>query len=528
MAHSCPKNEKENGRMLTILKIGTDKEIKMSDELSRKLSKSELNDFRNKLARLGIQISQSEINPSNPSIENNLESQIDDLLADIMGKVGKPDASVGTLVEPVMAGTEQPERRRVVITGMGTVNPLGHNVEEYWQGLKKGQSGIARMTLCDPSNYPTHIAGEVKDWDAKKYLDRKEARHLSRASQFAAVAAKQAIQDAGIIVEGDIAEEYGVVLGTGNCAFPETEQATRTMLEKGGMRLSPFFLPTILPNMPAAQIAMILGLKGYNSTIITACASGTQAIGEAAEIIRRGDAEVIVSGGCEAPVSELGLAGFSVMRAMSSSYNEHPTTASRPFDKNRDGFVPGEGAGIVVLESLEHAQARNARIYAELIGYGATCDAYHLTDPEPGGLGAVRCMRRALHNAHLMPHDIDYINAHGTSTEKNDKMETIAIKKVFGDYAYNVPISSTKSMIGHLLGGAGGVEAVATLLVMQNQLIHPTINYETLDEECDLDYVPNRARPYNIKIAMSNSFGFGGQNATLILKEYKPKLETQA
>ena len=506
-----------------MLKIRTDKHFKMSEDRFRNLSKAELNNFRSKLARLGLQIAEVEKQqgerPAETATEINLENKMDDLLAEIMGKV---DASSRTLVDPVFSGIEQPERRRVVITGLGTVNPLAHNVPDFWQALKKGQSGIARMTLCDPSNYPTHIAGEVKEWDVKQYVERKQARHLSRAAQFAVVAAKQAVEDAGLQVQGELAEDYGVLLGTGNCAFPETEQGTRTMLEKGGLRLNPFFIPTILPNMPAAQVAMVLGFRGYNSTLVTACASSTQAIGEATEIIRRGDAEVLVSGGTEAPISELGLAGFSVMRAMSSGYNERPTVASRPFDKNRDGFVPGEGSGIVVLESLEHALARNARIYAEVIGYAATCDAYHLTDPEPGGLGAARSMRRALHNARLLPRDIDYINAHGTSTDKNDKMETLAIKKVFGEYAYQIPISSTKSMIGHLLGAGGGVEAVATLLMMQNQLIHPTINYEVPDEDCDLDYVPNRARPFMIKIAMSNSFGFGGQNASLIFKEYKP------
>lgn len=495
----------------------------MSQDRFKNLTQAERNELKTRLARLGTQLAEAE-NRRESSNEAALESKIDELLADIIDKV---DASSRVQVEPVYEGTGQEDRRRVVITGLGTVNPLAHNVADYWQALKKGQSGIARMTLCDPSNYPTHVAGEVKDWEPKKYLDAKEARRMSRASQFAVAATRQAIEDAGLKIEGEMADECGVLLGTGNCAFPETEQGARTMIERGGMKLSPFFLPIILPNMCTAQVALDTGFKGYNATIITACASSTQSIGEAAEVIRRGDAEVMISGGCEAPISELGLAGFCVMRAMSSNYNERPTTASRPFDKNRDGFVPAEGAGIVILESLEHAQARNAHIYAELIGYAATCDSYHLVAPEPSGLGAVRAMRRALHHAKLNPRDIDYINAHGTSTDLNDKMETIAIKKVFGDYAYQVPISSTKSMIGHLLGGAGGVEAIATLLVMQNQLIHPTINYETPDEDCDLDYVPNRARPFNIKIAMSNSFGFGGQNASLIFKEFKPEQESQ-
>ena len=487
------------------------------------LSKAELTEIKNKLARLGLKLAEAE-NREPGEGSGSLESQLDDLLADIMNKTGnKIGVAIETRVDPLMAGIEQDKPRRVVITGLGTVNPMGNNTEEYWQALKKGQSGIARMTLTDPSNYPCQVAGEVKEWDPRKYIDTKEARRMSRASQFAVVAAQQAVKDANLKVEGDMADEYGVVWGTGNCAFPETEQAVRLMLEKGGMRLSPFFMPTILPNMPAGQIALQLGFKGYNSTIITACASSTQSIGEAAEIIKRGDAEVVLTGGCEAPISELGLAGFCVMRAMSTSYNAAPTTASRPFDKTRDGFVPSEGGSALVLENLEHALARGARIYAEIVGYGATCDAYHLVAPEPSGMGAVRAMRRALHSAKLSPRDISYINAHGTSTDLNDAMETIAIKKVFGDYAYQIPISSTKSMLGHLLGGAGGVEAVATVLMMQYDMIHPTINYETPDPELDLDYVPNRARPFDVKIAMSNSFGFGGHNASIIFKKYKPE-----
>ncbi len=486
-------------------------------------SKNELNEIKNRLARLGLKIAEAEnrLPGEGGGSPASLDEQLDDLLADIMGKP-KPSGRIATEVASVLLDQEQPKPRRVVVTGMGTVNPLGHNLEEYWQALKKGQSGITYLSRVDPSAYPTKIGGEVKDWDPKKYIDAKEVRRMSRNSHFAVAAARQAIEDARLEVEGDMADEYGVIWGTGNCAYPETEQGARTMIEKGGMRLSPFFLPTILPNMPTAQIAMHLGFKGYNSTIITACASSTQSIGEAAEVIKRGDAEVMLTGGGEAPIGELGLAGFCVMRAMSTSRNDAPTTASRPFDKDRDGFVPSEGASALVLENLDHALARGARIYGEVVGFGATCDAYHLVAPEPSGLGAVRAMRRALHSAKLLPRDIDYINAHGTSTDLNDKMETVAVKKVFGEHAYQVPMSSTKSMLGHMLGGAGGVEAVATLLMMQNDLIHPTINYETPDEELDLDYVPNRARPAKIKVAMSNSFGFGGQNASIILKEYKP------
>jgi 3-oxoacyl-[acyl-carrier-protein] synthase II len=488
------------------------------DQKRPEFDKEQLIEIKNRLARLGMSLLEAE-NRAPGEGGSSFDSQLDDLLADIVHKAS-PAANITTQPEPLLLGEEEPKPRRVVITGLGTVNPLAHNIEDFWNGLKKGQSGITRMTLTDPSNYPTHVAGEVKEWNPKEWMDPKDARRMSRSSQFAVAAARQAVKDAKLEVEGDMADEYGVVWGTGNCAYPETEAGVRTMLDKGGMKLSPFFIPIILPNMPTAQIAMQLGFKGYNSTIITACASSTQSIGEAAEVIKRGDAEVVISGGGEAPISELGLAGFCVMRAMSSARNEAPSTASRPFDKDRDGFVPSEGASALVLENLDHALARGARIYAEIVGFGATCDAYHLVAPEPSGLGAVRSMRRALHSAKLSPRDIDYINAHGTSTDLNDRMETVAVKKVFGDYAYQIPMSSTKSMIGHLLGGAGGVEAVATLLMMKNEMIHPTINYETQDDDLDLDYVPNRARPFKIKVAMSNSFGFGGQNASIIFKEY--------
>jgi 3-oxoacyl-[acyl-carrier-protein] synthase II len=495
----------------------------MSDgKYQDKFTQAELNELKTRLARLGLDLAKIE-NKKEFESDRELSNRLDNLLNDILGKMGSTSTVIETEPVAVLSGPGEEEKRRVVITGMGTINPLGYSVEEYWAGLRKGQSGIASLTLCDPSNYPTKVAGEVKEWDPKKFLDAKDARRMSRASQFAVAASIQAVKDAGLNILEDLAEDYGVLLGVGNAAFPEIEAGAKIMMEKGGMRLSPFFIPITLPNMSSSQVAMTLGAKGYNGTIVTACASSTQSIGEAAEIIKRGDAEVIITGGCEAPISEFGLASFSVMRAMSSNFNDRPTTASRPFDRDRDGFVPSEGAGILVLENLEHALARGARIYAEIVGFAATSDAYHLTDPDPAGLGAVRAMRRAIHHAGLSPRDIDYINAHGTSTEKNDKMETVAIKKVFGDYAYQIPISSTKSMIGHLLGGAGGVEAIATIMMMQDELIHPTINLENPDSECDLDYVPNRARPFNINVAMSNSFGFGGQNACLIFKKYKPE-----
>ena len=444
-------------------------------------------------------------------------STIDSVLADIMGEL---DTREWVKPVPLAAGAGADKRTRIVITGMGTVNPLGNSIEEYWGGLKSGTSGIARMTLADPSAYPTQVAAEVKNFNPKDYMDFKDARRMSRASHFAVAAARMAIEDADLTYDDHEAEEIGVLLGTGNGAFADTEEAARTMIEKGGNRISPFALPIILPNMPACQVAIQHRLKGYTSTVVTACAAGTQAIGEAAEVIRRGEANVMLCGGTEAAICELGLATFCAMRAMTTHFNDTPERASRPFDKDRDGFTPAEGAGIIVIESLEHALARNAHIYAEIVGYGSTCDAYHVTAPDPDGLGAVRAMRKALHMSGLAPRDVDYINAHATATPLNDKMETLAIKKVFGDYAYSLPVNSTKSMIGHLLGAAGGVESIAIVLQMQNGLLHPTINLDTPDPECDLDYVPNVSRPHQIKVAMSNSFGFGGQNASLIIKEY--------
>ncbi len=418
-------------------------------------------------------------------------------------------------------GPAQDPARRVVITGMGTLNPLAKSLDEFWERLEKGKSGVKRISAFDPTEYPSQIAGEVRDFEPKDYIGAKEVRRMSRVSQLAIAAAKMAVADAGLKIPANDASEYGIILGTGNSAFPEIEQEARTFFEKGGRRISPFFLPTILPNMCTAQVAMHLGLQGYNSTVITACASGTQSIGDAAEVIRRGAAQVMLAGGADASISELGLAGFCVMRAMSSHYNDRPEQASRPFDSARDGFVPAEGSALLVLESLEHALARQARIYAEVIGFGSSCDAYHLTDPDPSGAGIIRAMRQALKSAWLHPADIDYINAHATGT-KGDVMETTAIRQVFGEGAYKIPVNATKSMLGHLFGAAGGVEAIATVLQMQHQTVHPTINLATPDPQCDLDYVPNQARPSVIKTAMSNSFGFGGQNAILIFQQYKP------
>lgn len=410
-------------------------------------------------------------------------------------------------------------RRRVVVTGMGAMTPLGESVQEYWSALLNGESGIDNMTLCDPTGYSCTIAGEVKGFDPRNYMDFKEARRMARFSQLAVAAARQALLDAGIHTEKIDLEKTGVFLGNGNGGFPTVEQECRVLVNRGGSKINPFFMPLILPNMAAAQISLTFGLKGYSSTVITACAAGTQAIGEAAEVIRRGTADIMITGGTEAPISELGLAGFCIMRALSTS-NENPKKASRPFDVNRDGFVPAEGSAILVLESLEHAFNRGAPILAEVVGYAATSDSYHIVAPDPEGAGAARTMRLAIKDANLAPRDIDYVNAHGTSTPLNDSIETLAIKRVFCDHARNLPISSTKSMIGHGLGAAGALEAVASIKSILDQKIHPTINYEVPDPECDLDYVPNSARSARVNAVLSNSFGFGGQNACLIFKRY--------
>ncbi len=410
-------------------------------------------------------------------------------------------------------------RKRVVITGMGAVTPLGDSIDAYWASLKKGESGIDTMTLADPTEYPCKVAGEIPDFDPGKYINPREARRMARFSQTAVAAAALAIEDAELNLSAEDEERLGVVMGNGNGGFPDTEANARTLFNRGGMRISPFFIPMILPNMAAANVSRLFGLKGYTSTVITACAAGTQGIGEAAEAIRRGAADVVLGGGCEAGICQLGLGGFNVIKALSRS-EVPPDKASRPFDANRDGFVPAEGAAILVLESLEHAMDRGANILAEVSGYGVSSDAFHAVQPDEDGAGAARAMRWAIENAGMQPTDIDYINAHGTSTPKNDMVETLAIKKVFGKGAYDVPISSTKSMIGHALGGAGALEAVACVKTIQDGIIHPTINYETADPDCDLDYVPNEARQAQVNTVLSNSFGFGGQNACIVLSKY--------
>ena len=404
---------------------------------------------------------------------------------------------------------------RVVITGMGAMTPLGESVDEYWDNLVNGQSGIGPITLCDPSQYPSRISGEVSGFDPGTYMDRREHRRMARFSQLAVAAASVAIEDAGLDLSALDVDRIGVVMGNGNGGFPTTEDNARILVRRGGMRMSPFFIPMILPNMAAANISRIYGLKGYTSTVITACAAGTQGIGEAAVAIQRGVADVILGGGCEAGISQLGLGGFNVIKALSRQ-NEDPEKASRPFDAKRDGFVPSEGAGVLVLESWEHANGRGAKILAEVIGYGVSSDAFHAVQPDEDGAGAARAIRWALDDAELNPGDVSYINAHGTSTLKNDHVETLAIKRAFGERAYSVPVSSTKSMIGHALGGAGAIEAVACVKSIKDSVIHPTANYEYADPDCDLDYVPNEARRAEVSTVLSNSFGFGGQNACVV------------
>ena len=403
---------------------------------------------------------------------------------------------------------------------MGAVTPLGESVNEYWDGLVRGRSGIRGMTLADPAAYPCKVAGEVPNFDAGKYVNPREARRMARFSQMAIAAAALAIEDAALDLSAEDEERMGVVMGNGNGGFPTTEDNARTLVRRGGMRVSPYFIPMILPNMAAANVSRIFGLKGYTSTVITACAAGTQGIGEAAEAIRRGAADVVLGGGCEAGICELGLGGFNVIKALTRR-DVPPDKASCPFDADRDGFVPAEGAAIFALESLEHAIGRGAEPLAEVAGYGVSSDAFHAVQPDEDGSGAARAMRWAIADAGMQPGDIDYINAHGTSTPKNDAVETLAIKSVFGEGAHDVPISSTKSMIGHALGGGGALEAVACVKTIQTGWIHPTINYHTPDPECDLDYVPNEARRRRVDSALSNSFGFGGQNACVVLRRFE-------
>ncbi|NOV03202.1 beta-ketoacyl-ACP synthase II [Paenibacillus planticolens] len=409
--------------------------------------------------------------------------------------------------------------KRVVITGMGVVTALGQDLDTFWGNLTSGKSGVSLIENFDVSEYPTRIAAEVKDFNIEDYVDRKESRRMDRFVQFAVAGALNALKDANLNLKEDTdPERVGVSVGSGIGGLNTWEEQHRILLEKGPKRVSPFFIPMMIANMASGHISMVTGAKGPNSTAVTACATGTHSIGDSFKMIQRGDADVMICGGAEATITPIGVAGFCALRAMSTR-NDEPQLASRPFDTDRDGFVMGEGAGVLILESLEHAEQRGARIYAEVIGYGMSGDAYHMTDPDPDG--AARCMVKAIKDAGIAPETISYINAHGTSTPVGDKSETTAIKKALGDHAYKVAVSSTKSMTGHLLGAAGGVEAVICGLTISNSLIAPTINLVNQDPECDLDYVPNVARQASVDIAMSNSFGFGGHNATIIMKRFQ-------
>ena len=412
------------------------------------------------------------------------------------------------------------KRPMVVVTGLGAVTPLGQTAQEFWNNLVAGKSGVGPMTLCDPTDFACRISGEVKDFDPLQFINAKEARRMARFSQFGIAASLMAIEDAALDMSAEDSYRTGVLLGNGNGGFPTTEEGCRVLVEKSGMRMSPFFFPMILPNMAAANVGRTIGAKGYNSTVTTACAASNQAIGEAMEVIRRGAADVMLTGGTEAGISQLGLGGFCAMRALSTR-NEEPEKASRPFDARRDGFVPAEGAVTLVLESREHALNRGARILSEVAGFGCSSDAYHLVHPDESGESTMMAMRGALEDAGVGLDEVDYINAHGTSTPLNDAVESKAIKGLFKDRAYSIPVSSTKSMIGHSLGAAGALEAVPCIKSITDGVIHPTINYDYPDPECDLDYVPNVARKKDVRVVLSNAFGFGGQNACLVFKRYE-------
>ncbi len=412
--------------------------------------------------------------------------------------------------------------RRVVVTGIGMITPVGHNACDSWEALVAGRSGIARVSLFDPDGHESQVAGEVKDFDPAKYMDRKEARRADRTTQFTFVAANEALAQSGYVIDPADGTNVAVIIGTAIGGITTLVREYDTMRDRGPGRVSPFLVPMMLPDMSSGQLSIKLGAKGVNYCLVSACASGADSIGEAANIIRRGDADVAIAGGTEAAITPIAFAGFSAAKALTASRNGDPARASRPFDATRDGFVMGEGAGTLVLESEDHAKARGATILAELAGYAATSDAFHITQPDEQGEGAARAMKLALAQAGLQPDDIDYVNAHGTSTQMNDRLETLALKRVFGDYAYELPISSTKSMTGHMLGAAGAVEAAVSVLALLNGVIPPTANYEQPDPGCDLDYVPNVARAATLEAVMSNSLGFGGHNASLVFRRYEP------
>ncbi|MBD2355087.1 beta-ketoacyl-ACP synthase II [Tolypothrix sp. FACHB-123] len=410
------------------------------------------------------------------------------------------------------------KRKRVVVTGVGAITPIGNTPEQYWEGLLSGRNGIDYITAFDASKHDCRIAGEVKNFDPHEYLERKDAKRMDRFSQFGVSAAKQAVADARLDIHELNAEQVGVIIGSGIGGLKVLEDQQTVYLNRGPDRCSPFMIPMMIANMAAGLTAIHTGAKGPNSCSVTACAAGSNAIGDAFRQIQWGYAKAMICGGCEAAITPLGVAGFAAARALST--RNEPANACRPFDRDRDGFVMGEGAGILLLEELEHALSRGARIYAEMVGYGMTCDAYHMTSPVPGGLGAARAIELALKDGGLTPEMVNYINAHGTSTPANDSTETAAMKKALGDSAHNIAISSTKSMTGHLLGGSGGIEAVATVLAVANDRVPPTINLENPDPDCDLDYIAHKSRTQQVNVALSNSFGFGGHNVTLAFKKY--------
>ena len=414
-------------------------------------------------------------------------------------------------------------KKRVVVTGLGNVTPVGNTVSELWNSLLEGRSGVERIQCFDPSKFSCQIGAEILDFDPSKYLNPKEARKTDRFVQFAIAASDEAVLDSKINLEKENMDRMGVIIGSGIGGLHTVESEHIKYLkhgpEKGPSRISPFLIPMLIVNMAAGQVSMRFNARGPNSSVVTACATGNHSIGNAFRIIQRGEADVMISGGSEAAITIMGFGGFCALRALSTR-NDEPKRASRPFDKDRDGFVMGEGAGVVILEELEHALKRNANIYCEVAGYGMSGDAYHMTAPDPEGGGAVRCMQACMQDAGLKPEEVDYMNAHGTSTLYNDKIETLAMKKAFGDHAKKLAISSTKSVTGHLLGAAGGVETIACALAIKNSIVPPTINLENPDPECDLDYVPNKPREMNVDVAMSNSLGFGGHNATLAFKKY--------
>ncbi len=410
-------------------------------------------------------------------------------------------------------------KRRVVITGAGVIHSLGCGADKFWDSIKEGKSGISCVTKFDTANFDTKVGAEIKDFEPTEYIDKKEAKRMDTFTQYAMAAAKMAIENSKLKLEEEDPFRAGVIVGSGIGGIETLEDQHSTLMNKGPGRVSPFFIPMMIANMASGRIAIEYGLQGFNECVITACATSNNAIGDAFKVIQRGDADIMVTGGAEAAITPLAYAGFCSSKAMTT--NPDPATACRPFDADRDGFIMGEGAGILVIEELEHAIKRGASIIAEIVGYGCTCDAHHITAPHPEGIGGINCMKTAIADAGIKPEDIGYINAHGTSTPLNDPGETTVIKKVFGDHAYKLAVSSTKSMTGHLLGAAGAVEAIISAMALKEGFLPPTINYKTPDPECDLDYVPNKGRKAEINYALSNALGFGGHNAAIVLKKYE-------